>query len=79
MVLAVDHGAIDGATDGASDGSESEVANYTDCKLSYKYDIAARTVLLYVLLCLTYMYCTLYILYILHTVHNAHVSLFPSC
>ena len=36
MVRAVDHGAIDGATDGASDGSVSEVANYTDCKLSYK-------------------------------------------
>ena len=41
-------------------------------------DITARTVLLYVLLCLTYMYCTLYILYILHTVHIVHVSLFPS-
>jgi hypothetical protein len=41
-------------------------------------DIAARTVLLYVLLCLTYMYCTLYILYILHTVHIVHVSQFPS-
>ncbi len=41
-------------------------------------DIAARTVLLYVLLCLTYMYCTLYILYILHTVHIVHVSLFLS-
>jgi len=40
-------------------------------------DIAARTVLLYVLLCLTYMYCTLYILYILHSVHIVHVSLFP--
>ena len=33
---AVNHGAIDGATDGASDGSASKVANYTDCKLSYK-------------------------------------------
>ena len=32
-------------------------------------DITARTVLLNVLLCLTYMYCTVYILYILHTVH----------
>ena len=41
-------------------------------------DITARTVLLYVLLCLTYMYCTLYVLYILHTVHIVHVSLFPS-
>jgi hypothetical protein len=40
-------------------------------------DIAARTVLLYVLLCLTYMYCTLYILYILHTVHIVHVFQFP--
>ena len=41
-------------------------------------DITACTVLLYVLLCLTYIYCTLYILYILHTVHTVHVSLFPS-
>ena len=41
-------------------------------------DITARTVLLYVLFCLTYMYCTLYILYILHIVHTVHVSLFPS-
>jgi hypothetical protein len=47
-------------------------------KLLPSCDIAARTVLLYVLLCLTYMYCTLYILYILHTVHIVHVSLFPS-
>ena len=31
----------------------------------------------HVLLCLSYMYCTLYILYILHTVHIVHVSLFP--
>ena len=35
-------------------------------------------VLLYVLLCLTNMYCTLYILYILQTVHTAHVSQFPT-
>ena len=55
------------------------------CQVFYDYqvsvrlcDITARTVLLYVLLCLTYMYCTLYILYILHTVYIAHVSLFPS-
>ena len=36
-------------------------------------DITAHTVLLYVLFCLTYMYCTLYILYILYTVHIVHV------
>jgi len=40
-------------------------------------DITARTVLLYVLFCLTYMYCTLYILYILYTVHTVHVPCFP--
>ena len=37
-------------------------------------DITAHTVLLYVLFCLIYMYCTLYVLYILHTVH---VPCFP--
>jgi len=31
-------------------------------------DITSHTVLLYVLFCLTYMYCTLYILYMLYTV-----------
>ena len=40
-------------------------------------DITAHTVLLYVLLCLTYMYCTLYALYLLHTVHIVHVPFFP--
>lgn len=40
-------------------------------------DITAHTVLLYVLFCLTYMYCTLYVLYILHTVHTVHVPCFP--
>ena len=40
-------------------------------------DITAHTVLLYVLFCLIYMYCTLYILYILHTVHIVHVPCFP--
>ena len=40
-------------------------------------DITARTVLLYVLFCLIYMYCTLYVLYILHTVHTVHVPCFP--
>jgi hypothetical protein len=39
-------------------------------------DITAHTVLLYVLFCLTYMYCTLYVLYILHTVHTVHVPCF---
>ncbi len=45
----------------------------------YHCDITAHTVLLYVLFCLIYMYCTLYILYILYTVHTVHVpcSLFP--
>ena len=36
-------------------------------------DITAHTILLYVLFCLTYMYCTLYILYILYCT----CSLFP--
>ena len=40
-------------------------------------DITAHTVLLYVVLCLTYMYCTLYVLYILHTVRIVHVPCFP--
>ena len=40
-------------------------------------DITAHTVLLYVLFCLIYMYCTLYVLYILHTVHIVHVPCFP--
>jgi len=40
-------------------------------------DITAHTVLLYVLFCLIYMYCTLYVLYILHTVHTVHVPCFP--
>jgi len=40
-------------------------------------DITAHTVLLYVLFCLIYMYCTLYVLYILHTVHKVHVLCFP--
>ena len=40
-------------------------------------DITAHTVLLYVLFCLTYMYCTLYVLYIPHTVHTVHVPCFP--
>jgi hypothetical protein len=40
-------------------------------------DITARTVLLYVLFCLIYMYCPLYVLYILHTVHTVHVPCFP--
>ena len=39
-------------------------------------DLIAHTVLLYVLFCLTYMYCTLYVLYILHTAHST-CSLFP--
>ena len=45
--------------------------------LSYLCDITAHTVLLYVLFCLIYMYCTLYVLYILHTVHIVHVPCFP--
>ena len=40
-------------------------------------DITAHAVLLYVLFCLIYMYCTLYVLYILHTVHIVHVPCFP--
>ena len=40
-------------------------------------DITAHTVLLYVLFCLTYMYCTLYVLYKPHTVHTVHVPCFP--
>ncbi len=40
-------------------------------------DITARTVLLYVLFCLIYMYCPLNVLYILHTVHTVHVPCFP--
>ena len=40
-------------------------------------DITAHTELLYVLFCLTYMYCTLYVLYLLHTVHIVHVPFFP--
>ena len=40
-------------------------------------DITAHTVLLYVLFCLIYMYCTMYILYILYTVHIVHVPCFP--
>ena len=40
-------------------------------------DITAHTVLLYVLFCLIYMYCTLYVPYILHTVHKVHVPCFP--
>ena len=42
-----------------------------------KCDITAHTVLLYVLLCLTYVYYTLCILYILYTVHIVHVPCFP--
>jgi hypothetical protein len=34
-VRAVDHGAIDGAMVAASDCTKSDVANNTDCKLSY--------------------------------------------
>ena len=45
--------------------------------LSEWCDITAHTVLLYVLFCLIYMYCTLYVLYILHTVHTVHVPCFP--
>ena len=40
-------------------------------------DITAHTVLLHVLFCLIYMYCTLYVLYILYTVHTVHVPCFP--
>jgi len=40
-------------------------------------DITAHTVLLYVLFCLIYMYCTMYVLYILHSVHIVHVPCFP--
>ena len=40
-------------------------------------DITAHTVLLYLLFCLIYMYCTLYVLYILYTVHTVHVPCFP--
>ena len=40
-------------------------------------DLIAHTVLLYVLFCLIYMYCTLYVLYILHNVHTVHVPCFP--
>jgi hypothetical protein len=40
-------------------------------------DLIANTVLLYVLFCLTYMYCTLYVLDILDTVHTVHVPCFP--
>ena len=46
-------------------------------QILYHCDITAHTVLLYVLFCFTYMYCTLYILYILRTVHTVHVSQFP--
>ena len=45
-------------------------------KLAPRCDITAHTVLLYVLFCLIYMYCTLYVLYILHTVHIVHVPCF---
>ena len=40
-------------------------------------DIIAHTVILYVLFCLTYMHCTLYILHILYTVHIVHIPCFP--
>jgi len=36
MVRAMDHSAIEGAMVAASDRSGSEIANYSDCKLSYK-------------------------------------------
>ena len=39
--------------------------------------VTAHTVLLYVLFCLIYTYCTLYVLYIPHTVHIVHVPCFP--
>ena len=37
-------------------------------------DLIAHTVLLYLLFCLIYMYCTLYVLYILHTVLIYYIS-----
>ena len=38
--------------------------------LKIRCDITAHTVLLYVLFCLIYMYCTLYVLYILYTLYT---------
>ena len=46
------------------------------CGCGLVCDITAHTVILYVLFCLIYMYCTLYVLYILHTVHIEHVPCF---
>ena len=43
---------------------------------SLKCDITAHTVLLYVLFCLTYMYCTLYTVRTIHCTYCVH-SLFP--
>jgi hypothetical protein len=40
-------------------------------------DLITHTVLLYILFCLTYMFCKLYVLYILHTIHIVHVPCFP--
>ena len=42
---------------------------WSGCSMSCMCDLIAHTVLLYVLFCLIYMYCTLYVLYMLHTVH----------
>ena len=45
-----------------------ELTNFSYC------DLIAHTVLLYVLFCLIYMYCTLHALYILHTVHCTYYT-----
>ena len=55
--------------------SDSQYSYYHALTYDVDCDITAHTVLLYVLFCLIYMYCTLYVLYILYTVHT--VPCFP--